>query len=126
MHTEMHGSCLEKHYVEKSRLVWWTVYILERRMSSLLGVPLGISEESISAPFPSNSAQTDSSNTLEMQAKLCQILAKVDLSESPPFLFHLAWLNLGTKNSCIRRRRKIRYSLSQCHTVSSTRYRSRY
>ncbi|KAJ5231277.1 fungal-specific transcription factor domain-containing protein [Penicillium citrinum] len=80
MHTEMHGSCLDKHYVQKSRLVWWTVYILERRMSSLLGVPLGISEESISAPFPSTSAQIDSSNTLEMQAKLCQILAKVDLT----------------------------------------------
>ncbi|KZN86679.1 putative transcriptional regulatory protein [Penicillium chrysogenum] len=80
MHTEMHGICLDVDFVQRSRLVWWTVYVLERRMSSLLGVPMGISEESISALFPSASTLGQSSIALEMQVMLCQILAKVDLT----------------------------------------------
>ncbi|KAL7657948.1 hypothetical protein ACMYSQ_004088 [Aspergillus niger] len=64
----------------RCRLVWWTVYVLERRMSSLLGVPMGISEESINASFPSISRDIQGSNVLEMQVMLCQILAKVDLT----------------------------------------------
>lgn len=81
MYTEMHGICLDEAYVQRCRLVWWTVYVLERRMSSLLGVPMGISEESISALFPSIFNDIHGPNVLEMQATLCQILAKIDLSE---------------------------------------------
>lgn len=81
MYTEMHGIYLDQAYVQRSSLVWWTVYVLERRMSSLLGVPMGISEESISASFPSLSTHVQGPNVLEMQVTLCQILAKVDLSE---------------------------------------------
>ena len=80
MYTEMHGICLNQDYVQRSSLVWWTCYVLERRMSSLLGVPMGISEESISASFPSISTHIQGANVLEMQVMLCQILAKVDLS----------------------------------------------
>lgn len=81
MYTGMRGVCLDETYVRRCSLVWWTVYVLERRMSSLLGVPVGISEESISASFPSTSSQVHGSNVLEMQVMLCQILAKVDLSK---------------------------------------------
>ncbi|KNG82270.1 hypothetical protein ANOM_009869 [Aspergillus nomiae NRRL 13137] len=80
MYTEMHGICLNQDYVQRSSLVWWTCYVLERRMSSLLGVPMGISEESISASFPSISTHIQGANVLEMQVMLCQILAKVDLT----------------------------------------------
>ncbi|PYI15800.1 hypothetical protein BO99DRAFT_341722 [Aspergillus violaceofuscus CBS 115571] len=80
MYTGMRGSYLDGAYVERCSLVWWTVYALERRMSSLLGVPMGISEESISASFPSISGQIQGANVLEMQTMICQILAKVDLT----------------------------------------------
>ncbi|PKY00984.1 hypothetical protein P168DRAFT_334887 [Aspergillus campestris IBT 28561] len=80
MYTEMHGLCLDEAYVQRCSLVWWTIYTLERRMSSLLGVPMGISEESISASFPSISQEIQGANVLEMQVMLCQILAKVDLT----------------------------------------------
>lgn len=81
MYTGMHGIRLDETYVRRCSLMWWTVYVLERRMSSLLGVPMGISEESISASFPSTSSNVHGSNVLEMQVMLCQILAKVDLSK---------------------------------------------
>ncbi|RAH48956.1 fungal specific transcription factor domain-containing protein [Aspergillus brunneoviolaceus CBS 621.78] len=80
MYTGMRGPYLDEAYVQRCSLVWWTVYALERRMSSLLGVPMGISEESISAPFPSISGQIQGVNVLEMQVVLCQILVKVDLT----------------------------------------------
>ncbi|PLB47658.1 hypothetical protein P170DRAFT_409875 [Aspergillus steynii IBT 23096] len=80
MYTEMHGIYLDQVYVQRCSLVWWTVYVLERRMSSLLGVPMGISEESISASFPPISRSIHGPNVLEMHVMLCQILAKVDLT----------------------------------------------
>lgn len=49
-------------------------------MSSLQGVPMGISEDSITASLPSMSDQNSETGVLEMQVTLCQILAKVDLS----------------------------------------------
>lgn len=51
-------------------------------MSSLLGVPVGISEDIISASFPTITTNTADPSVLEMQVKLCQILAKTDSSES--------------------------------------------
>ncbi|CAG8232481.1 unnamed protein product [Penicillium salamii] len=78
MYTEMRSSCLDEDHVQRCNLVWWTVYILERRMTSLLGLPIGISEESITAPYPSIPTRAQSSNVMEMQVILCQILAKVD------------------------------------------------
>ncbi|RAH69953.1 fungal specific transcription factor domain-containing protein [Aspergillus aculeatinus CBS 121060] len=80
MYTGMRGPYLDEAYVQRCSLVWWTVYALERRMSSLLGVPMGISEESISVSFPSISGQIQGVNVLEMQVMLCQILVKVDLT----------------------------------------------
>lgn len=50
-------------------------------MSSLLGVPMGITEDSISVSLPSNSRHFQNADALQMQVTLCQILAKVDLSK---------------------------------------------
>lgn len=83
MYTEMHGSCLDESYIQRSNLAWWTVYILDRRMSSLLGLPMGVSEESISALCPSSVIKSETSHAMEMQVTLCQILAKVDSSMFP-------------------------------------------
>ncbi|KAE8155257.1 fungal-specific transcription factor domain-containing protein [Aspergillus avenaceus] len=78
MYTEMRSTYLDEAYVRRCNRMWWTVYVLERRMSSIIGVPPGISEESISAPFPSAQRHIQSPNALEMQIKLCQVLAKID------------------------------------------------
>lgn len=90
MYTEMHSTYLAGTYVQRCNLMWWTVYVLERRMSSLLGVPMGIAEESISTPLPScYSRYQQGSNIMEMQVKLCQVLAQIDQSQiylSTPFV----------------------------------------
>ncbi|PIG82846.1 hypothetical protein AARAC_003116, partial [Aspergillus arachidicola] len=78
MYTEMHSSYLDPTYVQRCKLMWWTVYVLERRMSSLLGVPMGIAEESISSPFPLTDRNAQGVRALEMQVMLCQVLAQID------------------------------------------------
>lgn len=116
MYTGMHGVCLEDDYIQRCRLVWWTVYVLERRMSSLLGVPFGISEESISVSLPSNSRHFPNSNALKMQVKLCQILAKIDLSEFPTLLS----IHFTKLCSRLRQGRKDRSSLYWRHSGRTT------
>lgn len=90
MYTEMHSTYLSETYVQRCNFMWWTVYVLERRLSSLMGVPMGIAEESISTPFPSTYRYQQGSNVMEMQVKLCQVLAKIDQSEPSPITFSKA------------------------------------
>lgn len=80
MYTEMQSTYIDGIYMQRCNLLWWTVYVLERRMSSLMGVPMSIAEESISTSLPS-SGPTPGPNVLAMQVKICQVLAKIDKSE---------------------------------------------
>ncbi|KAG4256872.1 hypothetical protein FPRO03_03882 [Fusarium proliferatum] len=52
IHTEMQSDSLDAAYVQRSRHMFWTLYILERQLISLLGLPLSIADETISARFP--------------------------------------------------------------------------
>ncbi|KAM0345903.1 hypothetical protein ACHAPU_005954 [Fusarium lateritium] len=49
IHTEMQSNALDEVYVQSCRHMFWTVYILEHQMGSLLGLPLGISDDVISS-----------------------------------------------------------------------------
>ncbi|KAI8715954.1 Fungal-trans domain-containing protein [Fusarium sp. LHS14.1] len=80
IHTEMKSQHLDEKYVQRCRLVWSTLYILERNMASLLGVPLLIAEEYISTPYPVCARNKQRTNTLEIQIKISKILSKIHLS----------------------------------------------
>lgn len=77
----MQSSYLSDTHVERNATVWWTVYILERQMASLLGVPPGISEEAISTPFPALQGQPQKLAALKIQVGFCRIKAMIDQSE---------------------------------------------
>lgn len=87
IHTEMKSQYLDEKYVQRCRLVWSTLYILERNMASLLGVPLLIAEEYISTPYPICPRNKQRTNTLEIQMKISKILSKIHLSMSISMLF---------------------------------------
>ncbi|KAH7133913.1 hypothetical protein EDB81DRAFT_112125 [Dactylonectria macrodidyma] len=78
MHTEMQSRYMDGSYVERCRAAWWTIYILERRMGSLLGVPMAIAEESISTPIPTPPGQPQISSALQLQVRFAQTLAMID------------------------------------------------
>ncbi|RTE84535.1 hypothetical protein BHE90_000916 [Fusarium euwallaceae] len=71
---------LDEKYVQRCRLVWSTLYILERYMASLLGVPLMVAEEYISTPYPVCPRNKQRTATLEIQIKISKILSKIHLS----------------------------------------------
>lgn len=80
MHTDMCSPLLEAEYVQRCQNLFWNVYILERQMSSLMGIPIGISEECISTPLPSISQETPKSAALHIRVKLSYILSEIDRS----------------------------------------------
>ncbi|RSL58895.1 hypothetical protein CEP53_006013 [Fusarium sp. AF-6] len=79
IHTEMKSQYLDEKYVQRCRLVWSTLYILERTMASLLGVPLMVAEEYISTPYPVCPRNKQRTATLEIQIKISRILSKIHL-----------------------------------------------
>lgn len=83
MHTEMRSHLLDEEYVGRCRRLWWTIYILERQMSALLGVPMAVADELISTPchnFP-NDVQT--TNALHIQVQLSRVLSQIHHSRFP-------------------------------------------
>ncbi|KAG9499156.1 hypothetical protein J7337_009971 [Fusarium musae] len=78
MHTEMQSDALDAAYVQRSRHVFWTLYVLERQLISLLGLPLSIADETISARFPEFPGQPQKLEALKIHVDFCRVLAKIN------------------------------------------------
>ena len=77
MHTEMSSQQVDDNLSQRFRNVWWTVYVLDRQMSSLMGVPMAISDESISAQLPTFHDSPRKATAMDIQIKLSRILAQI-------------------------------------------------
>lgn len=75
MHTKMDSRQVDSALVQRCRKVWWTVYVLDRQMSALMGVPVGIADESIGAELPMFTGQPQKSTAMNIQIKLSRVLA---------------------------------------------------
>ncbi|KAI1051995.1 hypothetical protein LB506_003620 [Fusarium annulatum] len=78
IHTEMQSDSLDAAYVQRSRHMFWTLYILERQLISLLGLPLSIADETISARFPDFPGQPQKLEALNIHIDFCRVLAKIN------------------------------------------------
>ncbi|ENH72991.1 Proline utilization trans-activator [Fusarium oxysporum f. sp. cubense race 1] len=78
IHTEMQSNSLNAAYVQRSRHMFWTLYILERQLISLLGLPLSIADETISARFPDFPGQPQKLEALKIHVDFCRVLAKIN------------------------------------------------
>lgn len=81
MNTEMRSQQVDHVLAQRSRKVWWTVYILDRQMSSLMGVPMGISDELISTDLPTFHGEPGRSTAMNIQIQLSRVLAQILNSE---------------------------------------------
>lgn len=77
MHTNMQDQGLNETHVQRCRNVWWTVYILDRQMSSLMGVPLALRDEDITASLPTFSGSMQKSLALELNVKLSRTISRI-------------------------------------------------
>jgi len=80
MHTDMPVADLGEPIVQRSRKIWWTIYILDRQMSSLMGLPQSIRDDDISCQLPSFSGSTQRTAALKMQIKLARIYSEISRS----------------------------------------------
>ncbi|RMZ26453.1 hypothetical protein D0859_09483 [Hortaea werneckii] len=58
---------------ERLREAWWTVYMLDRHMSSLMGAPVALADDEITAQLPSFAGYPQKRVALEMQVRLSRV-----------------------------------------------------
>jgi proline utilization trans-activator len=81
MHTDMPMAELGERTVQRCRRIWWTIYILDRQMTALMGLPQSIRDDDITCQLPNFSGSTQRSAALNMQIKLSRIYAEIGKSE---------------------------------------------
>ncbi|KAJ5092575.1 hypothetical protein NUU61_007445 [Penicillium alfredii] len=78
MHTQMPVEYLGEIRVERCREIWWTVYILDREMTSLMGLPQSINDDHVYTQLPTFSGSARKISALGMQIKLSRIIAEIN------------------------------------------------
>jgi hypothetical protein len=86
MHTCRPVGDLGLHVVERCRKIWWTVYILDRQMTCIQGLPQSVDDRFVQTSLPSSLGQPGKTTTLGMHIKLCRRVAEINDSKS---LLHL-------------------------------------
>lgn len=81
MHCNMQGHSLDESYVQRCCHVWWTVYILDRQITSFMGVPLAIRDEDITAALPKPSQYLPNALALTLNVKLSRIISQILISK---------------------------------------------
>ncbi|TIA22090.1 hypothetical protein D6C81_03503 [Aureobasidium pullulans] len=77
MHTDMQSQHIPEHHVRRCRNIFWTVYILDRQLSSSMGLPTSIRDEDISAELPYDPLKSQKAMALDIQVKLSRVIAKI-------------------------------------------------
>ncbi|KAM5352921.1 hypothetical protein ACJ41O_005643 [Fusarium nematophilum] len=76
-HRDLVGNLDAHADVSRYRSVWWTLYILDRKFSSLIGAPSSVHDSDISVPLPKPHQSAQKSCALDMHVRLSRLLAKV-------------------------------------------------
>ena len=82
MHTDMPVQHLGEQLVERSRRAFWTAYVLDCQMTSLVGLPQSINDTDLHPQLPNFSGSVQRSIALSMQIKLSRILVSISRSMS--------------------------------------------
>ena len=83
MHTRMPVEHLGEKEVQRCRKIWWTIYILDREMTSLMGLPQSINDDHIHTELPVF-AEAQRTQSLHMHIKLSRIVAEINSSKPWP------------------------------------------
>ena len=78
LHTDMPVDRLGHRTVERARRAWWTVYVLDREMTSLMGLPQSIHDEDVHPQAPSFSGSRPRSTAFCMQISLSRVIANIN------------------------------------------------
>lgn len=74
---------LGEKLVERCNNIWWTVYILDRKFSSLIGSPNSVHDEDITALLWDPKRCSQEAAALSLHVKISQVISRVLNSMSP-------------------------------------------
>lgn len=77
MHTDMPVEELGQPLVERCRKIWWTVCVLDRQMTSLMGIPQTIRADEMTCQLPDFVEFPQRRAALQMQVKLSHVYADI-------------------------------------------------
>lgn len=84
MHTDTRTNQLNDAVVQRWRRIWWTVYVLDREMTSLMGLPQALSDEHARSALPTFDGDEFRTEAFLMRIKLSQIIVGIDRSKYGP------------------------------------------
>lgn len=85
LHTDMDTQHHSPASLERCREIWWTVYVLDCHMSSLMGVPFTLNERDITARLPAFGGANQKTLALSVHVKLAKVTATILQSKSMCF-----------------------------------------
>jgi hypothetical protein len=112
MHTDMPAAELGEAFVQRCRKIWWSIYILDRQMSSQMGVPQSIRDDEITCQlthFPGSAQRTAA---LTMQIRLARIYADIARSKLNNFATVFP-KHSGDETACVLRADGVQVSMAQ-------------
>jgi proline utilization trans-activator len=80
MHTDMPVAQLGEDHVQRCRKIWWTIYVLDRQMTSMMGLPQYVQDMDIHCQLPVFPESNQRTTTLDMHIKLARIIAEINNS----------------------------------------------
>lgn len=77
MHTDLPAAQIGVKFAERCRNLWWTIYILDRTLSSAVGAPVSVQDAQISQPLGSPTYLSPKDAILVLHVKLCRVVSSV-------------------------------------------------
>lgn len=101
LHTQMPIEYLGESFVQRCRKIWWTVYIMDREMTSLMGLPQSLNDDHVNALLPTFPSAGQKTAGIGMQIKMSRIIAEINSSEFLQVYQSHPVMKLSITNSCL-------------------------
>ncbi|KAM3497375.1 hypothetical protein MY10362_009274 [Beauveria mimosiformis] len=85
MHTDTPPHHLDQSLIQRWRRIWWTVYVLDKEMTSLMGLPQALSDEHARSALPTFDGDAFRTAAFLMRIKLSQFIVGIDRKTFLPF-----------------------------------------
>lgn len=112
LHTDMQANAVGPDLVRRGRRVWWTVYTLDRKMSSSMGVPNSLHDEDVTTPLTTSMDSEINPTGQILHVKICQVLGKV-VSSKDDYPESLECTDTPMKRSTVEMVRSTKHSSPQ-------------
>jgi proline utilization trans-activator len=77
LHTDLQADVIGPQLVRRGRRIWWTVYALERKLSSSMGVPVLLHDEDLTTTLPDAENSDVSATGQVIHVKIGRLLGEV-------------------------------------------------